>query len=105
MTLKTGAWNSPEALKDLVGEVIRGVIFDEHGRFWLCLESGPAVVFGGLSADMAVTSPSYGIEKSTEVDRLIDTRISQLKTMSAEIRRLTTMLGTHDARPEYQDEL
>ena len=58
-----------------------------------------------MSVDGAVTSPSYGIEKGAEVDRLIDTRISQLKTMSAEIRRLTTMLGTHDARPEDQDEL
>lgn len=77
-----GAANSPEILKHLVGETIRGAFVADDGHVFLVMSGGDALVF----ADGA-----YWKESQKDVASVIDKRKAHIERQLAELGRLTAI--------------
>ncbi len=78
--------NSPDTIRAMLGETITGVIQDDDASWWLVVQSGHALVFGGSPGGCR---GAFWVKSPDDVKRLIARRRKDISALQAEMQNLT----------------
>jgi hypothetical protein len=78
--------DNPDTIRAMVGETIAGVIQDNDASWWLIVQSGHALVFGGNPNGARGV---FWVSNPDDVKQLIARRRKDISALRAEMQNLT----------------